>query len=123
MPSRRLLRVAAILKEEIGKIITHELADPAIGFVTITEVRPAPDLRTARVYVSILGDEEAQERSMRALEHARRHIQAETASRVSLRLFPTLAFSLDDRIKKSIRISQLLNMASEEHNAGDNDGE
>ena len=122
MPSRRVERVAALLKGEIAKIITQELADPALGFVTVTEVAPAADLRTARVYVSAIGDEKTQTRAMNVLRRARKFIQAETAKRVRLRHTPVLTFYLDKSAKRSIHISQLLARMSEERHADGDDG-
>jgi len=120
MPSRRVERVAALLKGQVARIITQELRDPALGFVTLTEVRPASDLRTARVYVSVIGDAAAQERALRVLRRARKYIQARTAARVALRTLPVLSFHLDDRIKQSLHIASLLKRVSEEGH-GDTD--
>ena len=122
MPSRRLERVASLLKAEIAAIVTQELTDPALGFVTLTEVVPAPDLRTAKVFVSVIGEEAAQARAMAVLRRARKYIQAETARRVALRTMPVLSFHLDDRIKKSLRISQLLKDLSEQRDDGRDTG-
>lgn len=114
MMSRRLQKVASLLKAEIAKIVTQELKDPGLGFVTITEVRPSPDLRLARVYVSAIGDQEAQRNTLKALQRARKFIQEETSKRVTLRNLPVLSFRLDDRVKRSIRISKLLSDIQEE---------
>jgi ribosome-binding factor A len=111
---RRVERVGALLKSEISTFITQRMNDPALGFVTVTEVVPAPDLRSAKVYVSVMGDLETQHRALKVLERARKHIQAAVAQRVILRNFPVFSFHLDDRVKRSIRISQLLKRASEE---------
>jgi ribosome-binding factor A len=122
-------KIAALLKEELGKFITQELADPSLGFVTVTEVRPAPDLSTANVYVSVLGDERREREVMKVLHRAARHIQFAVSERVLLRRFPTLFFRIDDRIKRSIRISRVLNELAEERqeratdNATDTDDE
>ena len=122
MPSRRLQKLAALLKGRIATIITQELRDPALGFVTVTEVRPAPDVRTAQVYVSVIGDEAAQRRALSVLKRARKFIQAQTAARVELRNTPVLSFHLDDRVKQSIRIARLLQEASEGDHADGDDG-
>lgn len=116
-------RVASMLKTEIATIITQELSDPKLGFVTITEVRPAPDLSVAKVYVSVIGDEDTQAATMKVLSRARKHIQGLVADRVRLRQMPVLLFRSDDRIKKSIRISQLLKDYSEDNDADGDDGE
>jgi len=114
VPSRRMERIAALLKQEISVIVTQTLNDPALGFVTVTEVRVQSDLSLAKVFVTVLGDEKAQHETMAALERARRHIQVLTSERVALRRFPELSFHPDDRVKTSLRISQLLSeLASE----------
>ena len=109
MPSRRMERVASLLLEEIGKIVTQELSDPDIGFVTVTVVEPAPDLSFARVMVSILGDEAEQVKSMRALKRATSRVQFLVGERVTLRKYPKLQFVLDQGVKHSIRVSAMLN--------------
>ncbi len=114
MASRRMEKIAALMKEELGKYITQELADPSLGFVTVTEVRPAPDLSTANVYVSVLGDEHREREVMKVLKRAGKRVQFAVSQRVLLRRFPMLIFRIDDRIKRSIRISRLLNEIAEE---------
>ena len=116
-------RVAAMLKHEIATVITQELNDPTLGFVTITEVRPAPDLSVAKVFISAMGDADAQASAMKVLFRARKHIQVVVAQRVRLRIMPVLLFRSDDRIKKSLRIAELLADYSEDRDADGNDGE
>lgn len=108
MPSRRMEKVASLLLEEIGQIVTQELSDPDIGFVTVTAVEPAADLSYARVMVSILGEEAAQAKSMRALNKATSRVQFLVGERVTLRKYPKLQFVLDQGVKRSIRVSALL---------------
>lgn len=109
MPSRRMEKVASLLLEEIGKIVTQELYDPDIGFVTVTAVEPASDLSFARVMVSVMGDESAQLKTMRALKRASSRVQFLVGERVTLRKYPKLQFVLDEGVKRSIRVSTLLN--------------
>ena len=102
-------------------IVTQQLTDPSLGFVTITEVRPTPDLREAKVYVSVIGGEEEQRAGMKVLRRARKFIQEEVSKRVTLRNLPVLSFHLDDRIKRSIRISELLSDAQEDPDGDEHD--
>lgn len=123
MIGRRLERVASLLRAEIATIVTQELNDPALGFVTITEVQVAPDLRAAKVSVSVVGEAADEARAMAVLRRARKHIQAETARRVRLRTMPSLAFQIDDGVKKSVRIAALLRDLAEERDERGPDGE
>ena len=108
MASRRLEKVAQLLKQELGRIIMHRLHDPRVGFITITRVALSPDLRNARVYVSVLGEEAAQRKTLAGLEHARGHIQSELSRHIDLRRLPLLSFHLDRGVKHSFRVSQIL---------------
>lgn len=111
MPSRRIERLAEVVKQEVSKVILYELKDPRISFVTVTKAEIAPDLKRATVYVSILGDEAAQRKTFQILEHARGFIQSSVGSRLQIRYTPILAFCLDDSIKKSQHISRLIDEA------------
>jgi ribosome-binding factor A len=122
VPSRRMEKVAALLKEEISIIITQTLNDPRLGFVTVTEVRVQSDLSLAQVYVTVLGDEKSQQETMTALHRARKHIQTVTSERVALRRFPELTFHPDDRVKNSLRISRLLSELATERQSRETEG-
>jgi ribosome-binding factor A len=109
MTSYRTTQVGAQVREEIMKIIQRELKDPRIGFVSITEVRMSPDLRTARVRVSVLGDEEAQRAALAGLTSARGLIRHDLGRRLqNLKFSPELQFELDPSIEYSVRISKTL---------------
>lgn len=91
------------------QIIQRELKDPRIGFVSITEVRMSPDLRSARVRVSVLGDEHAQREALAGLKSARGLIRHELGRRLSnLKFSPDIIFELDESIEYSVRISKTL---------------
>lgn len=109
MAGHRVERVAAQLREEISAIIMRDLKDPRIGMVSITEVKLTPDLRSANVKVSVVGESEGQQAALAGLEHARGFIRKELGSRLSnLRFAPELRFQLDEGIAYSVRVSQLL---------------
>lgn len=91
------------------RIIQRELKDPRIGFVSITEVRMSPDLRQARVRVSVLGDERAQKEAIAGLQSARGLIRHELGRNLSnLKFSPEVRFEIDPSIEYSVRISQKL---------------
>jgi len=111
MVSRRVAKVAEAMREALSQCILFELKDPRLGFVTLTRVEPSADLRTAKVYVSILGDDKTQERSLHALRHAAGFLQAKVGDRLQTRYTPVLRFHLDESIKKSVEISRLIDEA------------
>ncbi len=109
MSTHRVARVAAQLREEISAIILRDLKDPRIGMASITEVKLTPDLRTANVKVSVVGESEGQHAAIAALTHARGFIRHELGTRLSnLRFAPELHFQLDEGVAYSVRVSQLL---------------
>jgi len=108
MASRRQERVAQVLKQAISQVILYDMADRRAGLVTVTRVRPSPDLQRAVVYCSVMGDQESQESALAVLRHARGYIQAQIAPRVSLRRLPVLWFCLDEGVKHSFQVSRLL---------------
>jgi ribosome-binding factor A len=96
------------IREVLGDAITAELKDPRIGFVTVTGVDTSPDLRSARVYVSVLGDEEQRERSLSGLQSSHGVLQRKIATEMRLKRTPTLTFEYDDSVERGDRISRLL---------------
>lgn len=113
MTFKRADRVNALLQRELGTIISEELRDPRIAFSTVTSVEVTSDLRSARVHVSVLGDDEQVESTMRALEEAKAYLRHELGSRVDLRYVPELSFISDRSAERSARISTLLRKARE----------
>ena len=97
-----------MLKQAISSILVSELSDPRMGFVTVVKVEPAGDLKSAKVYVSVLGDEAVCTRTMRAIGHAAGFIRRTVGSRVTLKNVPALKFVRDDSVKRSVRISRLI---------------
>jgi ribosome-binding factor A len=108
MPTARMRRVNESIKEILGDAITTELKDPRIGFVTVTEVDTSPDLRAARVYVSVLGTEEERERSLAGLRSSHGFLQGKIASAMRIKRTPTLTFEYDESAERGDRISRLL---------------
>ena len=104
----RLQRVNQLMREEISHLIQRELKDPRLGFVTVTEVDVAKDLRTAKVYVSVLGSEPEWEASLQALESARGFIRNWLLPRLRLRTVPHLTFHPDRSMAHAAHIQTVL---------------
>src|SRR5437764_9778695 len=108
MPTARMRRINEVLREVIGSAISADLKDPRIGFVTVTSVETSPDLRAAKVYVSVLGDEEEREATLSGLRSSHGVIQSRIAAETRMKRTPTLTFHYDDTIEKASRVSELL---------------
>ena len=108
MTSRRVQKVAESIREVVSMSILADLKDPRVRDVTVTYVEVTPDLRQAKVHVSIMGDETKQNLSLRGLESAAGFLQSKIAKRIDTRYTPRLAFMLDLGVKRSIAISQIL---------------
>jgi ribosome-binding factor A len=109
MSGHRAVQVGGQVREEIMEIIRRDLKDPRIGFVSITEVRMSPDLRSARVRVSVLGGEEEGRATLAGLRSATGLIRHQLGRRLqNLKFTPDLRFELDPSIEYSVRISKTL---------------
>jgi len=115
---RRVDRVNALLQRELATVISEELSDPRISFPTVTSVETTPDLRTARVFVSVLGGDEAVTSTMKALNEARPFIRHEVGSRTDLRFVPEIEFVNDASAARASRIAKLLREAHETERSG-----
>lgn len=113
--ARRLERVNELIREEISELIHRQLKDPRLAvMISITAVDTTPDLRHARVYVSILGTEAEQRDVMRGLRAAAGFMRRELGSRLTMRHVPELEFRQDKGIERGTRILQLLKEVSNE---------
>jgi ribosome-binding factor A len=101
-------RVDEAVREVLSDAISHNVKDPRIGFVTVTAVETAPDLRRARVFVSVLGNEGVRRRSMQGLQSAHGILQRAVASELRLKHTPTLEFVYDDTTERGMRIAELI---------------
>ena len=108
MPTTRQRKVQELLVHEISEIVGRELKDPRIGFVTITDAEVTPDLRHARVFFSVLGDQAQQETTAQALNRAAGFVRSEFARRAQMRYVPDIKFVFDPSAERGARISQLL---------------
>jgi ribosome-binding factor A len=106
-------RVNEVLREVVGAVVSNELADPRLGFVTVTAVETSPDLRTAKVFVSVLGDATERDDTLEALRSSHGVIQSRIAAETRMKRTPTLTFHYDHTIEKGVRISRLLDEGEE----------
>ena len=106
--SERMRRVDEAMREVLSDVITQDLRDPRVGFVTVTAVDTAPDLRQARVHVSVLGTDKQRRRSMDAIESARGYLQKQVAGQLRLKYTPQLSFHYDDTAERADRLERLL---------------
>ena len=104
----RVDKLDSMLMREISVIVSQEINDPKLGFPTVTEVDVAPDLNTAKVYVSFLGKNYKKRDGLDALRRAKGHIKSELAKRLKLRKIPDLTFIVDDSLDKADRIENIL---------------
>ncbi len=108
MAGPRMRRINEVLREVVGAAIANDLSDPRIGFTTVTSVETSPDLRHAKVYVSVLGDEEEREQTLDGLRSSHGVIQSRIAAETRMKRTPTLTFHYDDTVEQGVRISHLL---------------
>ena len=113
MPADRMRRVNVAVREVLSGRLAEGLKDPRVGFVTVTAVETSPDLRHARVYVSVLGDEAERDRTLAGLTSSHGLLQAEIARELRMKRTPTLEFVYDDSIDRGMRISKLLDEGDE----------
>jgi ribosome-binding factor A len=117
MGSERMRRVDEAVRQVLADALAHELKDPRIGFVTVTDVNTSPDLRHARVFVSVLGEAEQRDATLDGLRSAHGHLQRRIARELKLKHTPTLEFSYDDTTDRAMRVGELIERA--EHHDGD----
>jgi ribosome-binding factor A len=108
MPSDRMRRVDRAIQHVLADAVAAPLKDPRVGFVTVTDIRTTSDMTSAKVYVSVLGDEAVRESSLAGLRHAHGHLQAKIAHELHLKRTPALEFVYDDTIDRALRVDQLI---------------
>ncbi len=104
----RQRRLGQLLKQEISELLAREIKDPRIAFVSITSVDVAPDLRHAKVYISVLGSESERKSTIAGLRSAAGYIRRELGSRLSLKYAPEIRIMYDDSIEEGSRILALI---------------
>ena len=108
MTTARMRRVNEVIREVLGAAISTELKDPRIGFVTVTDVDTSPDLRAARVYVSVLGSEAERADTLAGLASARGFLQSRISDEMTIKRTPTLTFHYDKTVETGVRLSRIL---------------
>ncbi|MHB8792050.1 MAG: 30S ribosome-binding factor RbfA [Thermoleophilia bacterium] len=108
MAGQRMRRVNEAVREVLSEALAGGLKDPRIGFVTVVSVETSSDLRSAKVYVSVLGDEAEQEKTLEGLTHCRGYLQSLLGDQLGMRRTPQLSFVLDESIEQGLRIEKLL---------------
>ena len=101
-------RVDEAVRAVLSEAIASEVKDPRVGFVTVTGVKTSPDLRHARVYVSVLGNQQARAASLEGLRSAHGFLQSRVAAELTIKHTPALSFEYDESVDRGMRISQLL---------------
>jgi ribosome-binding factor A len=114
MSFKRADKVSEAIKREISVMLTQEVKDPGIHFVTVTTVETADDLRHANVFVSVLGDEETRQETMKALDRAKGFLRRELGRRVQLRYTPEIHFRIDKSLDHAMKIKGILNQLKAE---------
>jgi ribosome-binding factor A len=112
--SLRATRIGEQMKKELSDIIGRKLKDPRIGFVTVTDVRVTGDLQQAKVYITVLGDEQQRQNTLKGLAKAKGFIRSEIGQRIRLRKTPEIYFEIDESIEYGNRIESLIKQISEE---------
>jgi len=108
MQGKRKDRVGHLIQTELGQLILTRVKDPRLGFVTVTHVDVSPDLKSALVFFSVMGDGKAKESSQKALEKAAGFLQREIGTTLKLRFTPRLHFRLDDSLDQGFEIDRVL---------------
>ena len=109
MTSRRLLKAAEAIREVVSMAILTEMRDPRVKDVTVVGVEVAPDMKSAKVAVSIMGDEKKQQLSLSGLQNAAGFLQKKIADEIDTRYTPRLTFVIDKGVKNSLEIQRILN--------------
>jgi ribosome-binding factor A len=108
MASRRTLKAAEAIREVVSMAILVEIKDPRVQDVTVTRVEVAPDMRSAKVYVSVMGDAKKEALSLRGLESSAGFLQTKVAKRIDTRYTPRLSFAVDEGVKKAMEVHRIL---------------
>ncbi len=105
----RVEKVQEEIRHEVSQILMREVKDPRVGFVTVTGAKVSSDLSCAKVFVSVLGDEEKTAEALKALKNCTGFVRRELAHRIRMKFIPEISFCLDTTIEYSAHIQKLLN--------------
>ena len=118
MHPRRLVRLNELIHQTVSEAVLH-LKDPAIGFLTITGAEISPDVSLAKIFYSVLGTPDEQEKTAEALDRAKPYIRGQVAKLENLRRVPQLLFVYDASVERADRVARILNVIHNEENASD----
>ena len=113
MQGKRTERVASLLQMELSNLILERVKDPRLGFVTVTNTKITADLKSAVIFVSIMGDKKKKEESLAVLKRAAGFLQHEVGLAIKMRYTPKLQFELDDSLDKDFEIGQVIRKIEE----------
>ncbi|MBN1464259.1 30S ribosome-binding factor RbfA [candidate division KSB1 bacterium] len=108
MHYKRSDRVAAFIRQEVGSMLVRQIKDPALALITVTKTRVTDDLRHAKIYYSVYGDEQKKDAAAKALERAKGFMRTELGHRLTLRFVPEITFVFDDTTEYADHIEHLL---------------
>lgn len=114
MPSYRIDKVEQLIKEEVSSIFLHKMQEPELGFITITNVKVSPDLKNAKIYLSVL-EKEKRTLVLDRIDHKTKFIRAELAHRISLKFVPEIKFFIDDTLDFVEKIEGLISRIHKEN--------
>lgn len=116
--SQRTEKVQKLAREVLGEAIQN-LKDPRVGFATVTAVHISPDLRHARVHVSVLGEPEEKQDTMAGLEHAKKHLRVVLGHQVRMKYTPELVFELDEQAEEAEHLEEIFRRIHEDGHPGE----
>ena len=105
--SVRVERVASLIKEEVGTLFQRHFLMEEYGFMTVTEVRMSPDLKNAKIYVSVFGDETRKQRTLTLLEGQKQFVRSAIGKAVRMKFVPTVTFFLDETMDQAVKLEKI----------------
>jgi len=114
MSKLRANRVAEQMKKELGDILTRKIKDPRVGFVTVTDVEVTGDLQQAKIFISVLGNDDEKQETLTGLSKAKGFIRSEIGNRIRLRKTPEIMFAFDEALEYGNRIETILHKLNDE---------
>jgi len=112
--NRRTRKVSSLVKQTLGEIISKELNDPSMGLVSVTDVEVSPDLRTARVYFTVIGGKKNTEKQINTVNHMGKFLRKKLAERVVLKYIPEIQLFYDETPKKAQKVEKILQRIRDE---------
>ena len=118
--SHRIRKINQLIREELSKLLQRQVKDPRLsGFVSVNEVNTSPDLKSAKVYISTVADEQEKEKILRAISSASGYLHSELFKRLQMRHVPDLSFHWDDSIEKGAHLLELIEQVAEQEKETD----